>query len=1028
MAGDMDSEVDAIIQSYAQDPDYLELVNTVIGYTDIDLVRNYNGDGTMGAFVQDAVLNDLLADDDPVNDADMIFNNPGGIRVDITRPVGYTDPYTLTYGMLYDVLPFGNQTIVGDMKGAHIIELLNQAATLFRGALQPAGVRYSFYRYGDASTYWAWGAFDIEVYDRETEVWEPIDPERVYRVATNEFLAPAGQDGFVPFKYMTNISYHGDMLNGLIRWVEANYTYENPYYAELDGRIIRYGDNTGGPVIPVTLLHNNDSHGYLDNYAKLATFIQQRRAFNPNRTLLLNAGDQIQGDSMMYYFKSAALGYAADGTPLVGNLAVNPMMAVMNYLDYDAMVVGNHEYNFGSDVFKSTLAQADFAVLQANVEDTGAYGLGAVPVEPYKLFDLDGIEVAVLGIGNHRVPSYELPSNIPGLSFSNPITTAQAYAGGLKTQNDLVIALTHIGFTSDPSSVEVDSNVDTVLAAQTPGVDVIIGGHSHTNPKTGFGAYKWLPTFVGGPDGNPVMISQANRRNLFLGEMVVGFLPVEGGGYRMAGQSGRFHEVVSATPAHAGLTAVIQPYKDLLAAYNNTVIGSTSVPIDTLKAYTEETNGANLQADASVYELDRNGISVDFHLSGAMTNAKVAADATPETPVTLKVSDMFSLMPYENSLLVLELNGPQLKRILERAYRNYYYYKYVEKFGGYSYYTTCMLDINAGGQIKYHDAYPSLPNGNNVLSLMYGDNVWVDFEDADTYYRVSTVNYLAAGACNFSDAGETLWPLDQITDDTQFYVRDAVINYISAQTDVIAPAVEGRLAFLNFTLTADAAAKTGQPGDVVDYVLTLTNTGQQADSYTVSYDSEWDMDGQTSFGPLEPGQVVTFTVSVTIPNTAQAGDDDVLTVTAASVEVPALTKSVELTTTYPAVYAFDLADVSGPATVQPGGTAVYSFTIVNEGNLSDTYTIALSGTEWAQLVGPANVTVAAGASATVVVNVVVPANAAAGDYAANVTITSQGDTNVSKALVFTTTVELEPEPDIYTLFLPLIFQGQVPGK
>jgi 2',3'-cyclic-nucleotide 2'-phosphodiesterase/3'-nucleotidase len=81
---------------------------------------------------------------------------------------------------------------------------------------------------------------------------------------------------------------------------------------------------------------------------------------NPNRTLLLNAGDQIQGDAMMYYFKSAPLGYTADGSTLSAPLTYHPMMAVMNHLQYDAMTIGNHEYNFGKEIFTSVLAQANF--------------------------------------------------------------------------------------------------------------------------------------------------------------------------------------------------------------------------------------------------------------------------------------------------------------------------------------------------------------------------------------------------------------------------------------------------------------------------------------------------------------------------------------------------------------------------------------------------------------------------------------------------------------------------------------------
>jgi 2',3'-cyclic-nucleotide 2'-phosphodiesterase/3'-nucleotidase len=170
--------------------------------------------------------------------------------------------------------------------------------------------------------------------------------------------------------------------------------------------------------------------------------------------------------------------------------------------------------------------------------------------------------------------------------------------------------------------------------------------------------------------------------------------------------------------------------------------------------------------------------------------------ATPATPAQMLISNMFTLMPYENSLVVISMNGPQLKAVLERAYRNYYYYKYVSGQGGYSYYTTCMLDTNAGNEIKYNDLYPAPydPNKSYVVSLTVNGQE-IDFDDANTYYRVSTVNYLAAGSCNFNDNGVTLWPLDQIVADTQFYVRDAVINYITDQ-GLISPEIEGRLQFL----------------------------------------------------------------------------------------------------------------------------------------------------------------------------------------------------------------------------------------
>ncbi len=151
-----------------------------------------------------------------------------------------------------------------------------------------------------------------------------------------------------------------------------------------------------------------------------------------------------------------------------------------------------------------------------------------------------------MGIGNHRVPNYELPSNIPGLTFSDPIAKAQELSTLLRPTNDVVIALTHIGFTEDPKSVEVDKNVDTNLVASVSGLDALVGGHSHTNPATGFGAYKYLPSIVVDPDGKPVIVGQAYRYNNTLGEEILGLRAKAGGGYEVVSRTGRYLSVTTA--------------------------------------------------------------------------------------------------------------------------------------------------------------------------------------------------------------------------------------------------------------------------------------------------------------------------------------------------------------------------------------------------------------------------------------------------------------------------------------------------
>jgi 2',3'-cyclic-nucleotide 2'-phosphodiesterase/3'-nucleotidase len=381
-----DPAIKAIITAAASDPAYVALINTPIGWTNVPIVRNYDGDSLMGYFIDDALYNDLNNDGTTANDVDMFFNNAGGLRADITCG---TYPCLINYGMMFNVLPFGNQTIVGDMRGDKILELLHQSATLFKGAIQPSGIRFSFFRYSDANPGpqpYAWGAYDITVWDKATSTWVPLDLTKTYRVGTNEFLAPAGQDGYVPFKYMTNISYWGDMLDGVNRWVSATYYDDtHAYNGALDGRITRDGDGDNdyeaGEIVPLTVLHHNDSHGNLDKttyigYTQLATLIKQERLHNPDRTLLVSSGDNIQGDAMSYYFKTAPTGFAADGTPIADSgMHIQPIIKMFNAMGYDAMTLGNHEFNYGKDVFVSILSQATFPILQANVTDDGSYGL-----------------------------------------------------------------------------------------------------------------------------------------------------------------------------------------------------------------------------------------------------------------------------------------------------------------------------------------------------------------------------------------------------------------------------------------------------------------------------------------------------------------------------------------------------------------------------------------------------------------------------------------------------------------------------
>lgn len=754
---------DPAIQTIISDTyrgDVLELMNTPVGTTTVDLLIDVGGqkicragECLLGNLVADAMLWQVNSID-PNDQYQIAVQNGGGLRAPITAD-------SVTVGEVMEVLPFGNSIATFSITGARLVEALENGVGNYPGQgrfPQVSGMRYTW------SPSLPAGSRIVKVEVLSGTEYVRLDPKATYKVVTNDFMRRGG-DGYTAFRdYAINPYDFGALLDQVVRdYIEAH----SPITLQIEGRIVKLDK-------VISILHTNDTHGYWPEFyykgttpemmEAIATLIKQEKAKNPN-TLLLDAGDSFQGNAFAQYFRNA--------NP-------NPIAGGFNLLGYDAFTIGNHEFNFGPATFASMLGQLNMPILAANLSDDGRYGFINDHVKDYITKTVDGIDITIFGLTNPRVPRYELPSNIPGLTFESATATAKSLVPALiATENpDLLVGLTHIGF--DPYAGEPDS--DSLVAQEVAGIDVLVGAHSHT---------KLDPAVVVTSTVNPTgtLIAQTLAYAQYLGKVNIGFTGNMTDGYQIAFRDGYLlglTGVATDTQIHDYLA----PFVAQLANYTSQEIGQTTVPISATEAYTRETNGANLQADAAVWQLEDAGVDVDFHLSGAMSNRKAADSASEAAPFNLTVNDMYTLMPYENSLMVLRMNGPQLKTILERAYYVYYNYKYVPNHGGLSYYTTCMLDTNAGSQISYKEG---LPNGNNVLGLTFGGTS-VDFNDADIYYNVSTVNYLAAGSCNFNIEGETMWPLDQIITDTQFYVRDSVIGYIT-ELGIISPTVEGRLQF-----------------------------------------------------------------------------------------------------------------------------------------------------------------------------------------------------------------------------------------
>lgn len=225
-------------------------------------------------------------------------------------------------------------------------------------------------------------------------------------------------------------------------------------------------------------------------------------------------------------------------------------------------------------------------------------------------------------------------------------------------------------------------------------------------------------------------------------------------------------------------------------------------------------------------------------------------------------------------------------------------------------------------------------------------------------------------------------------------------------------------ASFDVTVGADPDAQSGDAGETVAYTVWMTNTGTVADTYNLTLSgNDWDTTLSANSITIETGEADSVTVWVDIPAGALGNEMDVVTVEATSVNDPTATGAVDLTTSVTAVYAMemsgDMADSGAP-----GSTVMYALTITNTGNVTDTYDLTLGTHSWtATFPGGNSVTVAAGASTTVMLHVDIPSGATDGQTdAVMVTATSANDSSVTASATMTTTAVVTG----YTIYLPII--------
>ncbi|MFG6665635.1 bifunctional metallophosphatase/5'-nucleotidase [Halomonas sp. HNIBRBA4712] len=511
----------------------------------------------------------------------------------------------------------------------------------------------------------------------------------------------------------------------------------------------------------LTIYHTNDLHGRTDSYPQLVTALSQARSEH-GEGLLLDAGDIFSGT---LYFN------AFQGLDAV---------EFMNLMGYDAFVPGNHEFDLndpenGHQALAALFEAADFPVLGANLDFSAApefAGLLGESIsdtpEPGHLYDgvileQGGERIGVFGLST---PSSEDVSSPGNVTISDYRAAAEEVVAAFETQGiNKIVALTHLGYDSDPSVGN-----DLLLAQHVEGIDVIIGGHSHTRLES--------PVIVdendlGEPKAAPTVIGQANEYGKYLGVMQVTF---DDDGV-VTGATGELLAAEDFEP-DVDAAAMLTPYTERIEELRDAEVGvtlDTALPNprhgngDEQSVRADETALGNLIADGQLAAARQ----VDPATVLALQNGGGVREPIPAGPVT--VGELIAVQPFGNRLTLMDVTGAELLETFEIALASA-----PQESGAF-------LQVSQGTEVIYDSSRPA---GSRVVSLKVIENgALTDIDPARTYV-IATNNFTAAG-------GDSHTALEAAYDDDRSHIAgntdwEMLRDYLVEQGEV-APRVEGRI-------------------------------------------------------------------------------------------------------------------------------------------------------------------------------------------------------------------------------------------
>ena len=497
----------------------------------------------------------------------------------------------------------------------------------------------------------------------------------------------------------------------------------------------------------LTILHTNDFHARFEEIsafdsacspedaaeakcfggtARLITAVADARA-RSNNSILVDGGDQFQGTLFYTYYKGAMTA------------------EFMTKLGYDAMTVGNHEFDDGPEVLAGFMAAVGFPVLMSNA-DVSMEPLLAGKLAKSAVIERGGEKLGLIGLTPQDTD--ELASPGKNVIFTDPVQAVQGEVDALTAQGvNKIIVLSHSGY-----------GVDQKVAAETTGVDVIVGGHTNTYlsnvAENAEGPY---PTMVGS-----TAIVSAYAYGKFLGELNVTFN--DAGEVTAAVGEPLIMDaaVIEDAPTLARIAELAVPLEEI----RSKVVAEAAAEIDGSRenCRTKECGMGNLIAEAMLDRVADQGVTIALQNGGGV---RAGVDAGPVT-----MGEVLKVLPFQNTLSTFEVTGEMLIAALENGASQ------IEEAAG--------RFVQVAGMMYTVD--PAAPAGARISEVMVlvGGDAWAPIDQAAVYKVVSN-NYVRGGGDGFAMFVDAANAYDFGPD-----LADVTADYM-AKNSPFAPFTDGRI-------------------------------------------------------------------------------------------------------------------------------------------------------------------------------------------------------------------------------------------